>query len=144
MFKGDSKKADNPDRLNRLVPGSEIIGDIVTNSNLRVDGVIKGNLNCNGRFVLGKEGKVTGNITAIEIEIDGAVEGDIHAKELLTLHKTASIKGDMETMRLVIEDGAQIDGNIQMTETSTTSSKDSKKKGNNSFSKEVSEADIVY
>lgn len=144
MFKGDSKKAENPDRLNRLVTGSEIKGNVVTNSSIRVDGTIEGNLVCNGRFVLGKEGRVKGSVKATEIEINGTVEGDIAADTILTLHKTAIILGDVKTIRLVIEDGAQIDGNIQMQEVSSGSTKVAKKKGNESSSKEAAKADLVY
>jgi len=115
MFKGDKikSKPDSPDRLNRLVSGTKINGDITTISSLRVDGEIIGNIDCKGKFVLGKEGIIKGNINAIEVEIDGKVDGHISAEVLLTLHQTAEVKGDIQTARVVIEDGAQIDGNIQ-------------------------------
>lgn len=114
MKKGGNKmKAENPDRLNRLVAGTKLIGDLSTNSNLRVDGEIIGNVNCVGKFVLGAEGVVSGDVTAVEVELDGLVQGQIFAESILILHKTAIVRGDIRTKRLVIEDGAQIDGNIQ-------------------------------
>lgn len=114
MFKGEKNKGkqESPDRLNRLVSGTKIIGDLSTNSSMRIDGQIDGNVVCNGKLVLGQDGVITGDINATEVELDGTVEGDINAEVLLTLHQTAIVKGDIRTGRLVIEDGAQIEGNI--------------------------------
>lgn len=113
MLKRESKsRVENPDRLNRLVSGTKLTGDLIANSSLRIDGEIIGNVKCNGKFVLGSEGLVTGDVYAVEVELDGTVHGNISAESLLTLHKTSVVKGEVRTKRLVIEDGAQIEGNI--------------------------------
>jgi cytoskeletal protein CcmA (bactofilin family) len=115
MFKGEKGKSkpESPDRLNRLVAGTKLTGDLTANSSLRVDGEIVGNIECKGKFVLGQDGVVVGNINAAEVEIDGKVEGQINAEVLLILHQTGVVHGDIQTGRIVIEDGAQIEGNIQ-------------------------------
>lgn len=106
-------KVESPERLNRLVAGAKLTGDLTTDSSLRIDGEIVGNVQCDSRFVLGEEGSIKGDINAMEVELNGVVEGQIHAENLLMLHKTAVVKGNVRTRRLIIEDGAQIDGNIQ-------------------------------
>lgn len=115
MFKGEKNKTNNdsPERLNRLVSGTELEGDLKTESNLRVDGRIIGNTQCNGKFVLGEKGIVDGNLNATTAELEGTVDGDIAVEDLLILRKTAIIKGGISTGRLIIEDGAQIGGSIQ-------------------------------
>lgn len=115
MFKGEKNKPNNdsPERLNRLVTGTELEGDLKTESNLRVDGRIIGNTQCNGKFVLGEKGIVNGNLNATTAELEGTVDGDIAVEDLLILRKTAIIKGGVTTGRLIIEDGAQIGGSIQ-------------------------------
>lgn len=114
MFKGEKgkSKSESPDRLNRLVSGTKLIGDISANSSLRLDGEIVGNIQCNGKFVLGQDGVVIGDINATEVEIEGKVEGQIIAEVLLTLHQTAIVQGNIQTARIVIEDGAHLEGNI--------------------------------
>lgn len=114
MFKGEKNKGivDSPERLNRLVSGTKLKGDLVTESNLRVDGTISGSVSCQGKFVLGEHGKLEGNLVALEAEIEGAIEGDLTIDGLLLLRKSANILGAVQTGRLVIEDGAQINGNI--------------------------------
>lgn len=115
MFKGEKNKAnvDSPERLNRLVSGTKLTGDLITESSLRVDGRIEGNITCNGKIVLGTEGTVVGDVVTTQAEIEGNIEGDLKVEDLLILQKTAVVKGAIQTGRLVIEDGAQIGGNVQ-------------------------------
>ncbi|RFC54398.1 bactofilin family protein [Brumimicrobium aurantiacum] len=140
MFKGDKTKPESPDRLNRLVSGTKITGDISANSSLRIDGEVLGNIECNGKLVLGQEGQVNGNIVATEVEIDGKVEGNINAEILLVLHETAVVVGDIFTGRIVIEDGAQIDGNIKTGD----QSKKLKKGIGRTNGKKIETSEVVY
>lgn len=141
MFKGEKTKpiADTPDRLNRIVSGSKLEGTFKTESSLRVDGEVVGDLECAGKLVLGTEGKITGNIIAYEAEIEGIVVGNVKIESVLTLRASAKIKGDMLTGRVVIEDGADFNGNCQMSNTST--------KTTNKIAKAISgnkQPDVVY
>lgn len=115
MFKGEKNKGvvDSHERLNRLVSGTKLKGDLVTESNLRVDGVVNGSVSCQGKFVLGEKGKLEGNLVALEAEVEGTIEGDLTVDGLLLLRKSANILGAVQTGRLVIEDGAKINGNIK-------------------------------
>jgi cytoskeletal protein CcmA (bactofilin family) len=104
---------DSPDRLNRLVEGTIINGNINLDSSFRLDGKVIGDILCDGKFVLGEQGTLTGNISCLEAEIEGKVEGDLEVKDLLVLRKTAVVSGVISTARIVIEDGAQIGGAIK-------------------------------
>lgn len=103
---------DSPEKLNKLVEGVTVNGDLVLSSSFRLDGVVTGNIKCDSKFVLGETGKLKGNLSCMEAEIEGVVEGDIKIENLLTLRKTANIQGTIESVRLVIEDGAQVGGNV--------------------------------
>ena len=146
MFKGEKKRTneESPDRLNRLVSETQLTGDLVTNSSLRVDGQINGNVKCNGRLVVGEEGKITGDITATEVELDGTVSGQINAEILLTLHQTAVVKGDVNTERLIIEDGARIEGKIFSGNLSKGSISAPSKKNLKKSQQKEDAADMVY
>jgi cytoskeletal protein CcmA (bactofilin family) len=112
MDKKNRGEKDSPERLNRLVSGVKLNGDLTTESSLRLEGQVIGNIKCTGKFVLGSTGKLIGDLIADESEIEGVIEGDVTISGLLTLKKTAIIKGSITTKRIVIEDGAQIGGNI--------------------------------
>ncbi len=147
MFKGEKNKAnvDSPDRLNRLVSGTSLNGDLTTESSIRVDGTINGDVTCNGKIVLGTEGSIIGNVVSIQAEIEGSVEGDLQIEDLLILQKTAIVKGAIKTGRLVIEDGAQIGGNVQtgdLPQQNNSQSSSSKNNAKNAASPQ--ESDVVY
>ena len=45
---------------NTLAAGTTVKGDIVTETDFRLDGKIEGNVSCNGKIVIGPKGNVTG------------------------------------------------------------------------------------
>ena len=59
---GYSNGSQSPERLNRIVEGTHIEGEIKSDSNIRIDGYVKGIINVKGRLVLGPTGKIDGNI----------------------------------------------------------------------------------
>lgn len=145
MFKGEKNKAnlDSPERLNRLVTGTKLEGNLTTESSLRVDGLINGDVQCSGKIVLGTEGVIVGNLVSTQAEIEGNVEGDLKVEDLLILQKTAIVKGAIQTGRLIIEDGAQIGGNVStgdLPQVSNTSKKPKNKDATNA----PEESDVVY
>lgn len=96
--------------FNLIASGTEITGDVTTAGDLRIDGHIIGNVSCTAKLVIGDGGDVLGNINCCSGEICGTVRGQIAAKELLQVNQSASIQGDIEAMRLIVEDGASING----------------------------------
>lgn len=113
MRKSNSKNnTDSPEKLNKLVEGVRVNGDLELSSSFRLDGEITGNIKCDAKFVLGETGKLTGNLFCMEAEIEGVIEGDLRVENLLILRKTANIQGTIESVRLVIEDGAQVGGTV--------------------------------
>ena len=104
----------SPDRLNRIVEGTVIEGQINSESNIRIDGFLKGTINTKGRLVLGPEGKIEGDITCTNADIEGTLDGTINVKELLTLKSSAKLQGDISTNKLSIEPGAVFSGSCSM------------------------------
>jgi cytoskeletal protein CcmA (bactofilin family) len=48
------------------------------------------------------------------VVISGSVVGDIIASKKIVLHKTARVQGDLQTPTIVVEEGAQFNGNLSM------------------------------
>ena len=99
---------------NTITNGTEIVGDINSQGDLRLDGLLKGNLNIKGRVVIGKTGKVIGTINCKNAEINGNVEGKIYVSELLSLTETANVKGDIIINKLNIQPGCKFTGTCAM------------------------------
>jgi len=105
---------DSPDRVNRLVEGTKITGDIVSESNIRIDGTVDGNVNSSAKIVIGENGVVTGNISCIDADIEGTLHGDAQINGVLILREKATIHGDINTVRIHIEEGATFNGACRM------------------------------
>ncbi|MDB4516244.1 polymer-forming cytoskeletal protein [Crocinitomicaceae bacterium] len=114
MKKRATTSTESPDRLNVIVKGSKVIGDMITDSNLRIDGEVQGNVSAASKVVIGKSGLIKGNLTCGSADIEGKIEGVIKVEELLSLRETAKIEGEITTSKLQIEEGAIFSGNCIM------------------------------
>ncbi len=88
-----------------------IHGDVVYEGKVRVDGTISGNVE-GEHFILGEDGKITGDITAQSIVCHGKIEGNLKVKEVW-IKKTAVVKGGIEAELLSIEAGAIVIGPVK-------------------------------
>lgn len=100
--------------INLVGLGTEINGDIATNGDIQIDGILVGNLSAKGKVVLGETGKIKGELTCKNSDISGIVEGKLTVKELLSLKSTARINGDVSVGKLAIEPGCQFTGYCNM------------------------------
>lgn len=94
--------------------GTTITGDLESNGDIRIDGVLKGNLRGKARIIIGTEGTVEGNIEGMQADIMGHVTGNIKVQELLYLHGSTEINGDICAGKLQIEPTAVFNGKCSM------------------------------
>ncbi len=121
MKKRGNTSNENPDRLNIIVEGSKVIGDMITESNLRIDGEVLGNVTSASKVVIGEHGNITGNLTCADADIEGKVNGIMKIEGLLSLRSKAIIDGEITTSKLEVEEGAQFSGNCKMNNFSNSS-----------------------
>lgn len=114
MKRKEKSTFESPERLNRLVEGSKIVGDLFADSNLRIDGEIKGNVSTSSKVVIGENGRITGNLTCLDADVEGVVEGTVTIEGLLVLREKSKITGDIHTSRIQIDEGASFNGKCQM------------------------------
>jgi cytoskeletal protein CcmA (bactofilin family) len=100
--------------INIIRQGTDIVGDITCKGDIRIDGKLKGTLNCDGKVVVGEGGIIEGTITCKNADISGSVKVSISVNELLTLKSTSNLVGDINTNKLQIEPGANFSGNCKM------------------------------
>jgi cytoskeletal protein CcmA (bactofilin family) len=116
ILKGNKEKLmlDGPENLNRLGAGTELKGAISTQTSMRLDGIVLGDVTCGGKLVVGAKGLITGNVYVKQAEIEGAIQGDLEVTETLILRASARINGNIKTAKLTIEDGAVFNGSCNM------------------------------
>lgn len=99
--------------INIIGVGTEIIGDLSTKGDIRIDGKIIGIVKSKAKVVVGITGEVLGNIFSESAEISGMVTGDLNTSEILFLKATANVKGNVSSNKLVVENGANLVGHCQ-------------------------------
>jgi cytoskeletal protein CcmA (bactofilin family) len=117
--------------INLIGFGTEIHGDVICNGDMRIDGLLVGNLSAKGKIVIGETGKIKGEISCKNSDVSGVVDGKIIVAELLSLKSSAKVMGDIFTSRLAIEPGSKFTGYCDM---SKESEKTSSNIGNTSSS----------
>ncbi|MDR1023937.1 MAG: polymer-forming cytoskeletal protein [Prevotellaceae bacterium] len=100
--------------FNRICAGTTFTGNILASSDIRIDGVLEGNVTTKGKFVVGETGHIKGDIICKNADILGKVNGKIAASEFLALKSTANITGDITMPQICIEVGAKFVGYCNM------------------------------
>ncbi len=102
-------------------PGMKVVGDCQTDGTLRIEGSVYGSIQAGKAVVVGREGSVEGDITTQDAVIAGAVHGTLVAESRLELQATSHIDGDVRARRMQLEEGALLNGTVQMGEGSRLS-----------------------
>jgi cytoskeletal protein CcmA (bactofilin family) len=98
------------DKVSIIAAGMHISGDIESEGDVRIDGVVTGNVFCNSKVVVISTGRVEGDIQAVNVDVHGAVSGHITARDLLSLKASCRIQGNLTTGKLQIEPNAVFNG----------------------------------
>jgi cytoskeletal protein CcmA (bactofilin family) len=99
-----------------IAEGIEIVGDLTAETEIQVDGIVRGNLKAN-HVIIGRSGLVDGSIEAERATIDGTIFGDTNTKTA-ALEANARIKGAITVSGdMTMAVGARLDGNLTMKQT---------------------------
>lgn len=99
---------------NVLSAGTVLTGNLVTQDDIRIDGVIEGNIISQGKIIIGNNGHVSGDVECINLDLLGKVTGNISCQDTIILRATANLIGDMTTQVVEIEPGARFSGSCKM------------------------------
>jgi cytoskeletal protein CcmA (bactofilin family) len=91
-----------------------VIGQIYIEGDLRVGGVVEGEVEVTGDVAIDDLAKVKASVTARDVSISGSVVGAIVARKRLEVTRSGSLIGDVRVARLTIQDGATFSGKVSM------------------------------
>lgn len=100
--------------MDSIAEGTVFNGNITASKGIKISGVVKGSVICNGKVIVGKTGIIEGEIKCFNAEIEGTLKSAITVKELLELKATANLQGEIITGRLSVEPGASFTGSCKM------------------------------
>jgi cytoskeletal protein CcmA (bactofilin family) len=114
MFKKDNLETP-PDKVNTLIGKDTLLkGTLESKGSLRIDGRMEGQIDNKGDFFVGESGVVAADLKARNVTIAGRFDGSIEAGGRLELKRTAVAKGTFKASTLHVEDGAVLDGSMEM------------------------------
>lgn len=95
--------------------GTTLTGETEFHAMLRVDGHLIGTVSSeSGTLIIGTNGQVDANVSVAAAMINGTVNGDIYASEKLQLGRTARVLGNIHSPKLIVEEGAILEGSCNM------------------------------
>lgn len=97
-----------------VAPGTRIVGTIEGKEPMLILGEVEGKVVVESLVVVGQPAKVKAEIHAKAVTVEGQFEGSIVASELVAVIAGSRLKGSVKTPRLIVEDNAVFDGEIQM------------------------------
>lgn len=106
--------------LNMIGLGTYIKGDLSSDGDLRIDGKIEGVVTSKSKIAMGAGAIINGDVNARSADISGRIEGNVVVGETLFLRSSAKILGNITTSKLVIESGAEFNGNCTMSNKSVS------------------------
>lgn len=101
---------------------SRFDGDFVAERDLRVEGNVKGSIECHGTLFVAEGAVVSAKVTAENITVAGDLSGETRCRGKLHLLPTGRVRGRVGTAALVITEGAIYEGELAMAESAQTES----------------------
>jgi cytoskeletal protein CcmA (bactofilin family) len=90
-------------------------GEITGTEDLLIDGSVEGLIQLEERkLTVGTTAKLTADINAGDVVVYGYVKGNVRAKGRIEIKKDGLVIGDLTTAQIMIEDGADFKGSIEI------------------------------
>lgn len=97
-----------------LGPNDSLKGILRTDSGVTLNGEIEGEIYAGGDVVVEESATVVASIEGRNVDIRGQVRGNVTSTKRLLLSGSGKLQGDASAARLVVQDGATLNGSISM------------------------------
>ena len=113
-----AKKEDYDTAAPETIVGAtvKIEGDLVSEGDIRVDGLVTGKIKTSKNLYVGSMAKIEADVEAASAMIAGVLKGDLKVKESLVISETGKVDGSIACERLAIAEGAHFSGTCTMPE----------------------------
>lgn len=105
---------DQPESVSVIDRFSKFDGTFHSTRDLRVEGEVKGTIDCKGILHIAQGANVNAKIEAENISVAGDLDGDINCKGRLQILPSGRVRGKITTVTLVINEGAFYEGELEM------------------------------
>jgi cytoskeletal protein CcmA (bactofilin family) len=112
-------------KKNMATIGQSIVfkGELTGDEDLEIEGQVEGNVRlANNTLTIGSSGRLTAQVVAKAIIVIGRVKGNLTATERIEIQATGVVEGDVKAPKLNVQEGAVLNGGIDMSASASTSS----------------------
>lgn len=85
-----------------------------SNRDLRIDGEVKGTIECQGTLFVAQGANVNAKIEAENVTVAGDLHGEVNCRGRLQIMPSGRLRGKVNTQTLVISEGAYYEGQLDM------------------------------
>lgn len=106
--------------------GQSIIfkGELSGDEDLEIEGQVEGDVQLeNHQLTVGSSGRLKAEVTAKSIIVIGHVIGNLNATERIEIQATGVVEGDLRAPRLNVQEGAVLNGAIDMSSPASAETK---------------------
>ena len=94
--------------------GVSVNGRLSGNDEVVVFGSIEGNVVLENVLTVEEGGRVVADIDVVSIVVRGQVNGEVVAHDVIELQEGCLVTGNLRAPRIIIQEGARFQGNIDM------------------------------
>jgi cytoskeletal protein CcmA (bactofilin family) len=109
-----SGRRGEPAGLTIIAVGTTVVGDLVSEGVVKVEGVIEGTVRAGTQLLVAPGAVIRGDVQGAEIIAGGEIHGAVTAEERVEIQAGALVFGDIRAQRLHIADGGKVNGQITM------------------------------
>lgn len=92
-----------------------IKGDLTGDEDLVVEGTVEGKVDLpSNQLTIGANGNVRADVAAKSVVVIGKVAGNVTGTERVEIEASGSVQGDVRAPRLVVKEGAVLNGAVEM------------------------------
>lgn len=111
----------DPDTFSVIDRNSIFDGTFHTTRDLRVEGEVKGTIDCKGTLFVANGAVVGAKVEADNVTVAGDLNGEVRCRGRLQIMPTGKVRGKIVTQTLVINEGAFYEGQLEMSATERSS-----------------------
>ena len=101
--------------MTSIGPSVVITGELLSDEDLTLDGYVIGHVTVReATLTIGQAARIEADVRGTRIIVRGNVKGSIAATERIEVMASAAVKGNLSANRVVIADGAQLNGRVDM------------------------------
>ena len=107
-------RAENNGQYSKIDKDTILTGKINAKTDIRIDGVLDGDVITTGKVIIGKEAQVKGKLLCGNADIEGFFKGELTVSGILNLKNNSIVEGNVHIQKLIVESGATFNAKCSM------------------------------